>query len=77
MLAWLARCATALKPGGIIVVKENLANGNDRFTLGIPYRPFFQSDGLISTLFPWDSEAKRKHLRSKMRRKKFAITALH
>lgn len=33
-LAWLDRCAKALKPGGIIVIKENLANGNERFTLG-------------------------------------------
>jgi AdoMet dependent proline di-methyltransferase len=24
VLAWLARCSSALKPGGIIVVKENL-----------------------------------------------------
>jgi AdoMet dependent proline di-methyltransferase len=24
VLAWLARCSSALKPGGLIVVKENL-----------------------------------------------------
>lgn len=34
VLAWLDRCAKAIKPGGIIVVKENLATGNERFTLG-------------------------------------------
>ncbi len=34
VLSWLSRCAATLKSGGIIVVKENLANDNERFTLG-------------------------------------------
>lgn len=28
MLAWLARCAEALKPGGLVIVKENIVCGS-------------------------------------------------
>lgn len=30
VLSWLARCAAALKPGGLVVVKENICSG-ERF----------------------------------------------
>ena len=33
VLAWLARCSSSLKPGGLIVVKENLTSGVNRFAI--------------------------------------------
>mmetsp|Transcript_18713 Transcript_18713/g.56620 ORF Transcript_18713/g.56620 Transcript_18713/m.56620 type:complete len:249 (+) Transcript_18713:303-1049(+) len=50
-LAWLDRCAKALKPGGIIVIKENLANGNERFTLDEEDASVARSDEYLRQLF--------------------------
>lgn len=59
VLAWLARCAATVQPGGIVVVKENLASGSQRATLDEEDASIARSDEYLRELF---SKAKMRLL---------------